>query len=120
MVSAALSSCSQEPSAGLDGGADAPTPDAPALEPDAGPTLEIGATRFFGFVAVDCGYDDPLDTEARTEYVDEVSGFTNVAHVCTSGSDDDLTARLSRLEAAGLRAILALEPVLFVSVEGAV
>ena len=36
--------------------------------------------RYFGFAVIDCGWDDPLDDEAKTNYVDEISGFANVGH----------------------------------------
>ena len=121
IIATLLLSCSTPPVTSVDGGGDAAIIDANVVDAaggDAGSLLAIGETRFFGFVAIDCGYDDPLDAEVRTEYVDEVSAFTNVAHVCVSGPDEDLSARLARLERAGLRAIVAIGPVLFTSVAG--
>lgn len=38
--------------------------------------------QFFGYAAVKCQHDDPYDTEAKTDYSDEVAGFTNANHVC--------------------------------------
>ena len=97
---------------------DASAADAPRTG-DAGPPLAIGSTEFFGFVGVDCVLNDPHDTDDRTEYVDEVSAFTNVAHVCASDDPDaDLSARLARLDAAGLRGIVAMEFILFEFIDG--
>lgn len=80
------------------------------------PTVDVGNTRFFGFVGVDCYFDDPLDTEARLEYVQEVAGFTNIAHTCASGPDDDLSDRLDALREHGITALLDVSPVLFETV----
>lgn len=110
--------CTNEPEP-LDAGGDSGVASDTSL-PDAPPAdLAVGNVSLFGFVAVDCGYDDPLDAPAsRTEYVDEVSGFTNVAHLCTFGADEDVTARLERLRAAGLRGMLDISNVLFERVPG--
>ena len=85
--------------------------------PDGGPA--VGNVRFFGFAAVDCGYDDPLDTSTITNYLDEVSGFTNTAHVCVASPTDDLHARLTRAAAAGVRGLLDINALVFHSVAGA-
>ena len=130
VVAAVLGGCSGELGPAADAGSDARSTDTGTADSarrdagttdahgDAGPPIDIGETLFFGFVAIDCNYDDPLDAVARTEYVDEVSDFTNVAHVCAAGPDEDLSTRLARLDDAGLRAILAIESILFESVAG--
>lgn len=78
--------------------------------------VDVGDTRFFGFVGVDCYFDDPLDAEPRIDYVNEVGGFTNIAHTCAAGPDDQLGARLDALHEHGIAALLDVSPVLFETV----
>lgn len=77
----------------------------------AGPA--IGSVRAFGFVAVGCHFDDPLDEVAKDTYFDEVAGFTNVAHVCAFDPTTDLRPTLEELAAGGSRALLDLNAILF-------
>lgn len=41
--------------------------------------------QFFGYAAVKCQHDDPYDAAVKTDYSDEVAGFTNANHVCLPG-----------------------------------
>ena len=70
----------------------------------------------FGFVGVRCGLDDPVDDSARTDYVDEVAGFTTLAHVCVF--DNDVRRLLTDLPDHGLRALLDVSALLFEFVPG--
>lgn len=73
--------------------------------------------KSFGFVAIDCNFDDPRDPQGPRDYVDEVASFTNTAHVCVSDRpDDDVRSRLARLRVEGMRALLQVEGVLFTRV----
>jgi hypothetical protein len=69
--------------------------------------------RYFGFALVDCGYDDPLDSEAKTNYVDELAGWANLAQLCATDPDENLGARLDAFAHAGVQAALFVEPLLF-------
>jgi hypothetical protein len=44
------------------------------------------AQGFFGYVAVSCAHDDPFDAGAKTDFADEVAGFTNANQVCLPGN----------------------------------
>lgn len=57
------------------------------------------ALEFFGYVAVACGHDDPLDDSTRTDYSDEVAGFTNVNHVCLPADPLQWAGTLARTAA---------------------
>ena len=71
----------------------------------------------FGFVAVDCRFDDPYDApQGARDYVEEVGAFTNVAHTCVFAPTDDLHERLAKQAAHGMRALLHVESVLFTQV----
>lgn len=84
------------------GGSQAPTP---------GPTPGPGATLTqFGFAAVDCGHDDPFDQSPKTNYTDEVVGFTNLNQFCLALDAATDAARL-RDAAATYDPLIYVEPV---------
>lgn len=68
---------------------------------------------YFGFAAIDCGYDDPTDGISKTNFVDEVSGFTNVGQMCVYSPDEILKERMAKFDLAGVKAILHIEGILF-------
>lgn len=69
--------------------------------------------RSFGFVAVGCKFDDPLDNEVKGDYFDEVAGFTNIAHLCVFDPAEDLSPQLDILAQSGSRAVIDLTALLF-------
>jgi hypothetical protein len=69
--------------------------------------------KYFGFVGIDCGVDDPGDEEHKTNYIDEVQGFTNVAHLCVPAPDTPLEERIQAFAKAGLLAIIDVQGILF-------
>jgi hypothetical protein len=74
---------------------------------------------YFGFALIDCGWDDTGDEEVKTNYLDEVAGFTNAAQMCVYSPDEDLAQRLDAFRQAGVKAILYVEPILFEQTESA-
>jgi hypothetical protein len=68
---------------------------------------------YFGFAGIDCGWDDPHDSEIKTNYLDEVAAFTNVAQLCVYSPDDVLDERLEKFRRANIKAILHVEAILF-------
>lgn len=98
MVSAGLACGSTQP----DG------PDDVALGPQTNPNL-----KHFGFALVDVGFDDPLDTSSKTNYSDEVAGFTNLADVLVASEADDIRNRVRALNALGMKALLHLNDLFF-------
>jgi hypothetical protein len=72
-----------------------------------------GHLAYFGFVGVDCGLDDPHDGSSKINYSDEVASFSNLAHLCLFAETEDLAPRLAGLHALGMRALVAIEPLLF-------
>lgn len=69
--------------------------------------------EYFGFAVVDCGWDDPHDDEIRTNYVDEVTGFTNVAQMCVYDATENLQSRIELFSKANIKALLHIELILF-------
>lgn len=68
--------------------------------------------KYFGYSAIACDHDDPLDNEVKIDYSDEVSGFTNANQVCVTGDFDALATRLSET-AAQYTPVFYIEPVFF-------
>lgn len=70
-----------------------------------GPALSLD---FFGYVAVACGHDDPFDKTDKSDYSDEVAGFTNANHVCLP-SNTSLWAKTLARTAAQYDPVLSVE-----------
>lgn len=68
--------------------------------------------HLFGYAAISCGFDDPHDQALKTDYADEVAGFTNANQICVSGDVDETAQRLHAVP-SGSTAILYVEPVFF-------
>lgn len=77
--------------------------------------------RYFGFVAVDCGYDDPTDGDSSiTNYIEEVASISNIAHMCVHRPDDaSLPARLVIFQKNIVGAVLAVQNIFFDTTDGA-
>ncbi len=86
-------------------------------------SVEIKAVQnnlaYFGFAGVDCQWDDPGDSETKSNYVDEVGEFTNLAQLCVYSPQETLGERLTLFRQAGLKALLSIEPILFETVADA-
>jgi hypothetical protein len=69
----------------------------------------------YGFVVVDSGWHDPLDAAhpLRTDYTDELTGFTDTNHLVIFDYQDDVVARLQNMARRQMKALLAVEGVLF-------
>jgi hypothetical protein len=70
---------------------------------------------YFGFAAIDCGYDDPTDAPLKkTNYVDEVAAYSNLGHMCVfDPNDQSLGERLDQFDRHGIKAVLAIQNILF-------
>lgn len=69
--------------------------------------------KYFGFVAIDCLYDDPLDTDTITNYISEVDTFSNIAHMCVYDYTDNIIARTNLMNAHCVNPILHIQGVFF-------
>lgn len=74
--------------------------------------------QYFGFAVVDCGHDDPHDTEVKTNYLNEVSGFSNVAQLCSHSPDENITERVAYANELGIKPILHVEGIFFQRLTG--
>ena len=69
--------------------------------------------EYFGYVGVDCEYNDPYDLSMKKTYVDEVASFTNLNHMCVYTADDVVVERARVMAANGMRAFLNVQGVFF-------
>lgn len=69
--------------------------------------------KYFGYTLVDVGWDDPTDKETRTNYLDEVQGFSNVADILVVNPTDNIVSRVMAFDQNGVQAILHLNEVFF-------
>lgn len=69
--------------------------------------------KYFGFVAIDCFYDDPLDASSITNYITEVDTFSNIAHMCVYDCTDDIVARTNLMNAHCVNPIVHIQEVFF-------
>ena len=74
------------------------------------------ALEYFGFALVDTYFNDPHDQEVKENYADEVTGFTNMAHMSLGSLTEDITGRLDVFRTYGLGAILHVQNLFFVEV----
>ena len=72
--------------------------------------------KYFGFTLVDVGWDDPLDTNIKTNYVDEVASFSNVADILVVNPTDNIIARMQLMANHQMKAILHLNDIFFKNV----
>lgn len=69
--------------------------------------------KYFGFTAIDCFYDDPLDASTITNYVTEVDSFSNIAHMCVYDYTDNIVARTNFMNANCVNPILHIQEIFF-------
>ncbi|XLS28645.1 hypothetical protein ACJD0Z_15770 [Flavobacteriaceae bacterium M23B6Z8] len=68
---------------------------------------------YFGFTLVDTYWDDPSDSVIKTNYIDEVAAFSNIADILVINPQDQLVERLKMMNAQGMKAILHLNEIFF-------
>jgi hypothetical protein len=69
--------------------------------------------KYFGFSIVDCHWNDPLDSSNKTNYTNEVRGYTNIAQLCVFRGNYNISIRLKYFKQNSIKAILSIESILF-------
>ncbi|NCO64372.1 MAG: T9SS type A sorting domain-containing protein [Flavobacteriia bacterium] len=69
--------------------------------------------KYFGFTAIDCFYDDPLDASTITNYISEVDSFSNIAHMCVYDYTDNVVARTNLMNSYCVNPILHIQEIFF-------
>ncbi len=69
--------------------------------------------KYFGFVAIDCFYDDPLDAGTMTNYITEVDSFSNIAHMCVYDYTDTIVSRVNLMNSYCVNPLLHVQEIFF-------
>ena len=69
--------------------------------------------KYFGFSLIDVGWDDPADSETKTNYIDEVASFSNVADILVLAPTDNVVSRMQAFEQMEVKVILHLSEIFF-------
>jgi Secretion system C-terminal sorting domain len=69
--------------------------------------------KYFGFVAIDCLYDDPLDASNTTNYISEVDSFSNINHMCVFDPTENMVARVNLMNSHCVKPILDVQSIFF-------
>ncbi len=72
--------------------------------------------KYFGFTLIDTFWDDPLDAEEKTNYLDEVASFSNIADLLILEPSDNILQRLLFMKANNVKAILHINEIFFENV----
>jgi len=83
---------------------DFPPPYGPPINPN---------LQYFGYTLVDVGFDDPSDRENKTNYLDEVSDFSNVADLLVLEPSDNIVDRLDAMARVGVTGMIHLNELFF-------
>ncbi len=69
--------------------------------------------EYFGFTIIDTYWDDPTDSETKTNYADEIHGFSNLADILVVDSGDNVVQRTQNFADLELKAVLHLNELFF-------
>jgi len=69
--------------------------------------------KYFGYTLIDVGWDDPTDKENKTNYIDEVSSFSNVADILVIDPNENIIDRINIFNAQNVKAMLHLNEIFF-------
>tara|TARA_B100001765_G_scaffold215414_1_gene187341 strand:+ start:252 stop:1169 length:918 start_codon:yes stop_codon:yes gene_type:complete len=69
--------------------------------------------EYFGFTIVDTFWDDPTDSEVKTNYADEIHNFSNIADILVVNPNDNIVQRTQTFADLDLKAILHLNELFF-------
>ena len=69
--------------------------------------------KYFGYAIVDCGFDDPNDIGAMTNYITEVDSFSNIAQLCVNDYTDTVIPRVNLMNAHCVVPILSTSNIFY-------
>lgn len=69
--------------------------------------------KHFGFTLIDTYWDDPTDNGPKTNYIDEVYGFSNVADILVVNPSDNIVVRMTEMNSLQVKSILHLSEIFF-------
>lgn len=69
--------------------------------------------KYFGFTLVDVFFDDPNDTETKTNYCDEVYSFSNIADILIYDPAQDIGDNIDTVLSYDMKAVLHVSEIFF-------
>lgn len=76
-------------------------------------TLPSQKLEYFGFTLIDTYWDDPSDNETKTNYIDEVHEFSNMADILVVNPTDNIVARMKAINNLQMKSVLHLSELFF-------
>jgi len=76
-------------------------------------SVDTSHLKYFGFTLVDTYWDDPTDAIAKTNYIDEVASFCNVADILVVNPTDHIIQRMNDVYQLDMQSILHLNEIFF-------
>lgn len=69
--------------------------------------------KFFGFSLIDTYWDDPTDNITKTNYIDEVYEFSNIADILVINPTDTIVERMTEANSLQIKSVLHLSEIFF-------
>ena len=79
--------------------------------------LENMNLKYFGWTLVDTYFDDPKDNNEKTNYLDEISSFSNIGDILPFGPEDDIRDRIKEFASNDVEVVLHVWDIFFEEVE---
>lgn len=76
-------------------------------------TVKTNHIKYFGFTLVDTYWDDPTDAETKTNYIDEVYEFSNIADILVVNPTDNIIERMNLMNAHQVKSVLNIVELFF-------
>lgn len=79
------------------------------------PDQTVNAThiKYFGFTLIDTCWDDPTDNKTKTNYIDEVYEFSNIADILVINPSDNIVVRMTEMNNLQVKSVLHLSEIFF-------
>lgn len=80
---------------------------------DSIPEKENSNLKYFGWTLIDTYWDDPKDDEEKTNYIDEIANFSNIADILPADITDDIRERIGVFQAYDVEVVLHVWTIFF-------
>jgi hypothetical protein len=69
--------------------------------------------KYFGFTLIDTYWDDPTDSQVKTNYIDEVYEFSNIADILVVNPSDNIIVRMTEMNDLQVKSVLHISEIFF-------
>lgn len=77
------------------------------------PSVSTAHIKHFGFALIDVYWDDPTDNQTKTNYIDEVYTFSNIADISVENTTDNIIGRMTQMNNLQVKSVLHLSELFF-------